>query len=368
MKKVKILHCADLHFDTKMSNLNKQDLLDVFSNIIHIVKKEEVEIMLIAGDVFDNLSVNKQTLRFLELSFRSIPNVRVFISPGNHDPYNQKSFYKMVDWPDNVHIFKGEMEKVYIEDLDVNIYGAGFNANYIKESNLKIQVDEDKINIMVLHAEISNGTTKNEYNPVSLKDIENSNVDYLALGHRHSYSGINKQGKTYYAYSGCPQGRGFDELGDKGIIIGEVYHGGVNLDFKKTSKIDYLEKEINIDNVESYLEIKQIILNQINEKNRFNNIYKIILFGEIKDDFIISEDKIEQMLSSDFYFVKIIDRTEIICNYQELSTYNSIKGIFAKKILKEMEDVEIEEKELLKLAMKIGIKALTEEEVNISAY
>lgn len=369
MRKVKILHCADLHFDTQMSNLSKNDLLEVFSNIIKLAKKEAVEIMLIAGDVFDNLSVNKETLRFLELTFATVPNIKIFISPGNHDPYNAKSFYNLVDWPENVHIFKGDIEKVFIKELNTNVYGAAFNSNYIKESNLKMQSEDGKINIMVLHAELSSGTSVNEYNPVTLDDIANSNLDYLALGHRHAFSGIQKSGTTYYAYSGCPQGRGFDELGDKGIIIGEVYEDGVNLDFVKTSRRLYIEKNIDISNSHSYMEIKSTILNNISKSERESNLYKIILQGELNEEFILDEGVMNGLLKDDFYFAKVYDKTEVKYNYDELVASNSIKGTFVKKMFDKIANTDSEEeKELIKLAMKMGLKALSEEEVNMGDY
>ena len=74
MNKVKILHCADLHFDTPFKELNKEisqvskeELLQVFKNIIDLTINENVEVLLIAGDVFDNLTVNKNTLFFILL-------------------------------------------------------------------------------------------------------------------------------------------------------------------------------------------------------------------------------------------------------------------------------------------------------------
>lgn len=368
MNKVRILHCADLHFDTQMSKLSKQDILDVFSYIIDIALEENVEIMLIAGDVFDNLSVNKQTLNFLESAFKSIKNIKVFISPGNHDPYNHKSFYKLVDWPDNVHIFKGDIEKIYIEELNLNIYGAGFKSNYINESNLKVKADKDKINIMVLHGELTTSNSKNEYNPITLEDIESSDLDYLALGHRHSFTGIQKQDKTYYAYSGCPQGRGFDELDEKGIILGDVYSGGVNLEFRKTSKRMYKEVSIDINTANSYGEVKSIILSEIEKTDRENNLYKIFLVGEINEEFIIKAEMIYEMIKNEFYYVKLIDKTEIKYDYEELAKANSIKGIFVKTLLEQLDESEGEDKEIIKEAIKLGLRALSEDEVNISDY
>ena len=231
MKKVKILHCADLHFDTPFRELNKQlsqkckeELLEVFKNIIDLVIKEKVEILLIAGDVFDNLSVNKDTLLFIVDNLKRIENTYVFISPGNHDPYNNKTFYDIINWPKYVHVFKGEMEFVDLSLLNVRVWGAAFNNNYEKDTLLKnIYVDSSKINLMVLHGEIEIHNSNNDYNPIYIEDIEKSKIDYIALGHRHKFSSIKRVGTSYYSYSGCPQGRGFEELGDKGVILGDVF-------------------------------------------------------------------------------------------------------------------------------------------------
>ena len=119
MRKIKILQAGDLHFDTPFKDLDKnisiiskEELLEVFSKIIDISMENSVDILLLTGDIFDNLTINKKTLIFIKNQIERISNIRVFISPGNHDPFNEKSFYKMINWPDNVHIFKGSIEKV----------------------------------------------------------------------------------------------------------------------------------------------------------------------------------------------------------------------------------------------------------------
>ena len=61
----------------------------------------------------------------------------------------------------------------------------------------------------------------------------------------------------FIAYAGCPQGRGFDELDDKGIVIGEVSKGTVNLEFIKTSKRNYCIREVDISNLDGYHEIRE---------------------------------------------------------------------------------------------------------------
>ena len=59
------------------------------------------------------------------------------------------------------------------------------------------------------------------YGPISPGDIAASRLDYLALGHIHQASGLQREGSTYWAYPGCPEGRGFDELREKKALYVE---------------------------------------------------------------------------------------------------------------------------------------------------
>lgn len=376
MNKIKVLHCADLHFDTpfkelskEVSDTSKNELLEVFKNIIDLAIDENIEVLLIAGDIFDNLTVNKNTLFFISDQIRRIDNIKVFISPGNHDPYNEKSFYNMINWPGNVYIFKGDMEFKEVKELNLIVWGAGFRNNYENETLLRgVNVDNDKINIMILHGEISSINSKNEYNPIYINDIYNSNIDYIALGHRHKFSGILKKGMTTYAYSGCPQGRGFDESGEKGVIIGEVYRGGTDLRFFPICKRKYVTKEINITGTNSYDEVIFKILSDLSNEEIHKNFYKIILKGELKEHFNLKENLLIEKLKNKFYYIKIINDTSIEINLEELSKDYSIKGKFIAKILEKLKDASDDDKEILKLALKIGIQCLSEDEVNLNDY
>lgn len=375
MKKIKILQAGDLHFDTPFKDLNKnialiskEELLEVFSKIIDISMENSVDILLLTGDIFDNLTVNKKTLIFIKNQLERISNIKVFISPGNHDPYNEKSFYKMINWPENVYIFKGNLESIVIEDLKTVVFGAAFNEHHIRKSMIKdITVKRDYINIMTIHGDISNTDEGNDYNPITLKDIGNSGLDYIAIGHRHNFSGILRENNTYYSYAGCPQGRGFDELDDKGIIIGEIAKGAVDLRFQRTSKRNYYVKEIDISNSVSYEEVRIKIISSINEEDRKNNLYKIILKGEIESYINLKEEVILDKIKDDFYFVKVIDKTEVKLDFDKISKDYSIKGVYAKKLLEKMEEEDCN-KEVLKMALKLGIQCLSYEEVNLNDY
>lgn len=379
MNAVKIIHCSDFHFDTpfkeyenNLAEKRKEDLREAFANIIKMARDEDVQIILISGDIFDNSTVTYETISYMKKYFEQANPIEIFISAGNHDPFNSNSYYKSVSWPDNVHIFGTDMEKIELERLGVCVYGKSFSNNYEREGFLKnfTIADPSKINIMVMHGEVVQGKGSSDYNPIEEEDIYNSGLDYLALGHIHKFSGIQRKGNTYWSYCGCPEGRGFDELGPKGIVIGELGKGYVKLDFQEICKRRLHELEVDITGVENYDDI----LLEINKKLGLHkeegdkseilddirkDIYKIVLKGEIDEEFIINKPVLQEKLKESFYYVKLVDSTEVKIDYQALSEEFNLKGIFVKKLLEKMKLTDNEdEKATLRLALRMGLEAL----------
>ncbi len=375
MDKVKILHCGDIHFDTPFQSLNnidaekrKEDLRETFGRIIDLIKSESIPILLMAGDIFDNEGVTKMTMDYIDKKLREIPNTKVFIAPGNHDYYHSKSFYSIYSWPNNVHIFKDKIEKIYIPDLKTCIYGVGFSKNHEKQTLIQdfIVDGEDTINIMVLHGDVVGTGNISDYNPLTDVNIKNTKLDYLALGHKHSFSDINKSGQTYWSYCGNPEGRGFDELGTKGIVLGEVGKGWCDLRFIDISKRKYIEIQTDISNSSTYEDIVNIVKEITKDTEIHKNFYRVILMGEIEKDLLINKSLLEDKLKEYFYFVEIIDKTTISLDYDELEKEYSLRGIFARKTRERiLASQELEDKDILELALKIGLAVLDKGKVNI---
>lgn len=377
MDKIKILHCSDLHFDTPFTDLSsdiaeqrKEELQDTFGYIIELASNENVDAILLAGDIFDNLRVRKSTLDLLRKKLEGIPKIEVFIAPGNHDPNNDRSFYNMINWPSNVHIFGAGFTRYKLDGKNVVVYGSGFTGNYVKKSMLRDfkidDEDENSIKLMVLHGEVENGNNSNEYNPITTEDIENSSMNYIALGHRHQFSQIKRAGNTLYAYCGCPEGRGFDELGEKGIILGEVGQNFNSLKFVSTNKRTYLVMSVNITEAMNYDDIKEKILKVASEESRNKDLYKIILTGEIHEDFSIDLEILLNKITKYFYFVKLEDSTKIKIDIAEVIEEHSVKGIFAKKVMEKIDECTEHDKSIYELALKIGIQSLSEGEIRLN--
>lgn len=375
MRPVKVLHCADFHFDTPFRELpgskaeiRKEDLRETFGRVVNLAKQETADIMLICGDLFDNQRVNPMTIDYLINKLRQIPEVRVFISPGNHDPYNEKSYYSLVKWPPNTHIFKDVLEKVEIEDLHTCVYGRGFSGHHHLTSLLRGFSVEDpqKLNIMALHGDVVQSGQISDYNPITIGDIKASGLDYLALGHRHSYQGTAKAGATYWAYCGCPEGRGFDEPGDRGVLFGEAGKGICNVTYHEICKRKYLELKIDIESCYTYEEITERIRDKAQSMEPAKNLFKIKLQGEIPEDFVLYMSVISEKIAEEFFYHKMVDETSTRINSELLVESFTLRGLYAKKMIEKIRTTQNqEERRKAELALKYGLRLLQQGEAGI---
>jgi len=332
MNKFRILHTGDLHLDSpllalgKLADMRRQEYLDTFAKIIELAKTESVDALVIAGDFFDSANlISTTTLNFVVRKFNEIPNIPVFIALGNHDVGLSAHF------PDNVHIFGSKLESINLNS-DVDIYGISFEDDYCDTCNINgftVQ-NPSKINIVIVHGEVVGNGQPSRYNMITPSNIASSGADYFALGHIHQYSGIKTANSTHYAYCGIPEGRGFDELGARGVIIADIYKNHIDEQFIITSKRQYIQLTIDISDCNDYDEIcNKITDSAIGQEH----LYKIILTGETT--LYLNTSIITEKVNENYYFAKIIDETKPKIDLDSLSKEYSLKGLFIKNLLSE---------------------------------
>lgn len=339
MNTIKILHTGDLHLCSPMLNMGvhansrKGELLETFLNIIKLAKAENVNALLIAGDLFENSNPDEKTLNFISEEFEKISQIRVFIVLGNHDYALKHNF------PPNVHLFENYIEKISVENAD--IYGVSFDEEHCNRCVIEGFTAEntENINILLVHGD---NQKKSIYNPITEENIKYSNMDYVALGHVHSHGGFETAGSTTYAYCGIPEGRGFDECGEKGVIIAEVGKGYANCKFVPVCGRKFICKNVDISEEEDNFQMAQKIATSLEGTE---NAYRITLTG-VKSTFV-DTNFIKEYLEKDYYYIEAEDMSEEYSN----SEY-SLKNLFIKNCPNDD-------------ALKYGLAALRGEKVTV---
>ena len=250
MAKATFIHCADLHLDSPFLGLEhlpqsiyeriKQSTFDSFRNIIDAALREDVDFILIAGDIYDgeDRSIRAQ-LFFREqmnrLKERGIP---AFIIHGNHDHLGGN--WTKVEMPDNVFIFPGHAEVIAHKTRSgakIHLYGYSYPKRHVEEKIIDLYRKQEgaDFHIGILHGSDFRDRTHYAYAPFRVRDLLDKGFDYWALGHIHKRTVLSENPPILYP--GNPQGRNRMETGEKGCYLVRLTSEGADLQFIETAPI-----------------------------------------------------------------------------------------------------------------------------------
>lgn len=352
---LKILHTADWHLDSPFRGFSeeqrallRQAQRKIPEKITDLCLREDCDMLLLAGDVFDG-PASRDTLNLVKRELERC-GVPVLISPGNHDFCAPGSPWLEESWPENVFIFTGGLELVTIAGLDCRIYGAGYQSMDCGGLLEGFRAEgPERYKIAVLHGD---PTQKNSpYNPITAAQARNSGLQYLALGHIHK-AGAFQGGNTLCAWPGCPMGRGWDETGEKGVCIVTLEEKAsvqaVSLD---TLRFHDLETEISGDaaaNLESLLPGLES-----------HDFYRISLTGWGKVDM----DGLKRQFAR-FPNLELRDRMEDPISLWEDAGEDTLEGVYFQMLRAAMEE-DPENAQRIQLAAEISRRLLEGREVTL---
>ncbi len=226
----KMIHTADIHLDSPLhrleayegapSNEIRQASRRAFENLIELAVNESVDIVLIAGDLFDGDWKDYNTGLYFVKQVRRLKETGalVFIISGNHDAAGQMT--RSLPYPDNVYVFSHRKpETQTLDRLKVAVHGQSFAAPAVME-NLSLGYPEPVpgfFNIGMLHTSLTGREGHEPYAPCTVDDLKNKGYDYWALGHVHQYETVCDN--PWIVFPGCIQGRHVKEIGPKGCVL-----------------------------------------------------------------------------------------------------------------------------------------------------
>lgn len=240
---MRFIHAADAHIDSPLKGLETYSHAPVdavrgatrqaFSNLIGLAIAEQVDFLVIAGDLFDGPWPDMQTGIWTAAQFRRLDNegIAVYLLRGNHDAASEVR--QAIRWPENVVQFAVDLpQSIRHPQLPVVLHGQGFAQRAVLDDLAvgypsKIQ---DMFNIGVLHTSLTGSPDHDPYAPTSLEALCRHGYDYWALGHIHQRSEPALCAQPYIAYSGNLQGRHIRESGPKGCLLVDVNDTTLQID------------------------------------------------------------------------------------------------------------------------------------------
>lgn len=245
---MKFIHTADLHLDSPLRGLSayhdapaerlRTATRDAFQNLVTQAIDEQVDFMVVAGDVYDGDWKDFNTGLFFvrqmgRLRHAGIP---VYLLYGNHDADSEMT--RGLELPDNVHVFSSRKAETYrIEHKKVALHGRSFKVAATTENLLPSYPEPVAgwLNIGVLHTALEGNAEHAKYAPCSVAELQAKGYQYWALGHVHEHWML--RGDVTIAYSGNLQGRHIRELGSRGALLVTAEDGEI-------TEVDRLEVDV----------------------------------------------------------------------------------------------------------------------------
>lgn len=362
---MKIIHCGDIHLDSKMtSNLSKEqarerkmEILRTFTRMVDYAKKNGVRAIMIAGDLFDTHNISATARNLVKDTILQNPEIDFFYLRGNHDDDNFLS--RLDETPANLKLF-GNKWTTYSYG-NIAITGLELNAaNQVTAYN-SLVLDHDVFNIVLMHGQLNDYASKKNAEIISLDDLKNKSIDYLALGHYHEYRDGMLDARGAYCYCGCLEGRGFDECGEKGFVLVDIdeYTRHATYEFIPFGYRTLYTIPVDVSGVMTTQEASQKIENVISELGYSSrSMVKIVLCGEVDVDCEINCQFLQDMFQNYFYYEKVYDETSLLIKYSDYEKDVSLKGEFIRMVLNSDLD-EAKKSEVI----RCGIQALIGEEI-----
>lgn len=333
---MKLIHCADLHlaspldsrFSAEKARLRKNELFENFSRLADKAVSEKVDAILVAGDIFDEKTVPiSAKRRFLKI-VSAHPEVDFLCISGNHDRSLSEENNETI--PANLKTFGSSWSKYSYEQVD--IHGIELTKENCISLYSDLVTDQSKLNIVMMHGQTVESKSAPTKDTIVLPLLKNKHIDYLALGHIHSYACNPLDDRGIYCYSGCLEGRGYDEIGPKGFVLLQIENGAIQNTFVPFAQRTIHEVALDISNLEETYDIERAIdqrLSEIPEKD----LVRLILEGTAGEKVQLFTADIEERLKKQFFHGQVKDHTTLYIDETIYQNELSLKGEFVRKVL-----------------------------------
>ena len=354
---MKLIHCADIHLDSPMeTNLSadksrerKLEIRSTFARLVRTAADEGVEAILIAGDLFDGARVTKSTENYVLDLIASYPQIDFYYLSGNHD--QGSTLANAAQLPANLYTF-GKVWSTYRRG-NIAITGASTpDAD-------TLSLNPEDVNILLLHGQERRGAGVAGEDIIHLGRFKNKHIDYAALGHIHEHRVLRLDSRGVAAYSGCLEGRGFDECGTKGYVLLEVEGGRVSHRFVPFATRTLHTVECDVTGFSSGLDLEERMLASVKDIPQ-KDMVKVILTGTVSAEATLDLTHLRGALAERFYFAKIKDDTRLSINAEDYAHDISLKGEFVRRVM--ASSLSESEKERV---IACGFRALSGEELGL---
>jgi DNA repair exonuclease SbcCD nuclease subunit len=350
---LKLLHTADVHLGARHADLGEQAAAQrerqfaAFRRAVDLALEERVDLVLIAGDLFDSNTQPRRSVERVATELRRLAQaaIRTVIIPGTHDCYDRSSIYRAHDLAalagvppagDMLVVLTPDRPEVVLPTLDAVIYGRVFDTKRAPQSPLHgfNAGGEDRATwrIGMIHGALSiRGRTDADEVVIDADEIATSGLDYLALGHWHSTL-TARAGEVHYAYSGAPEPVAVDQdrAGNVLLVTMDVANGSrtVNVEERQVGRTRFERMDLDAADLVSQAAFVERLVGRSDP----DLILDVRLTGVRPDELDLDVDEVEAALGGSFHKVRIRDASVPALSQGPIPPADTISGAFIRDV------------------------------------
>ena len=346
---MKILHTSDLHIGSALTSRlspdkvreRKGELLATLERMIEEAVYQRVSVFIIAGDLFDTERITKSVAERVLGAMARHPSLDFLYLPGNHE--KGALINSGLPLPENVRLF-GE-DWTYFDYGEVRIAG----RSVIEEGMLSgFTPSYGKTNVVVLHGALADGRCGGE--SIGRRELEGRGIDYLALGHYHSYSEEPIFDTGVAVYCGTPEGRGFDEVGTKGFVIIEADGRRARHTFRPFAKRTLCIVDVDLTGAVCRADVDARVDAALTGVSHLN-LVRLRFTGKRTPELFPDEGAITSRWESAFYHFEIKDESGIRINPEDYKYDRTLKGEFIRLVSARSDLSEVEKDKIIRTGL-----------------
>lgn len=345
---IRFIHLSDVHLGAvpdrgcPWSHEREEEIWETFRRVIAGIRKNPVDFLFIAGDLFHRQPLLRELREINEL-FASIPDTRIFMIAGDRDYLKEDSFYRGFPWVSNVTFFAEEKQTcIEIPDKNVFVYGLSYEHPEIRTP---VYDDWKPVNKPGFHIMLAHGGEVS-YSPMDFTKLAAAGFDYVALGHSHKPHTVFRD---KIAYAGALEPLDRNDLGKHGYIEGEYEDGTVRLRLLPFALRSYQNLVLTVDEKSTQYSLEEMLRSEVMRRGG-RNIYRIIIKGKVAPDNVLLTERLHGLGN----IVEIMDESRPAYAVEELyrKYRGTLIGDYIRHFLKK--DLTVVEKK----ALYYGLQAL----------
>ncbi|TMQ58690.1 MAG: DNA repair exonuclease [Candidatus Eisenbacteria bacterium] len=369
---VRILHLADLHLGAAFPSMGERaqertrDLLNAFLRAIEFASspKHPVDLVAIAGDLFDTHDPDEGLVFQVESSFERLSKAKVpvFLVPGTHDAYSyRRSVYRRLRLPEGSALLAEPRlqpgARLTIRGETVQMYGVAYDpavaARPLGDFSRSGTAD---YHVGILHGALQDSPTwkiRPSDLPINRGEVAACGLHYLALGHYHNFVEV-REGGSVAVYPGTLEGRKFGEDGPRHLLIVTLSRGTVSIERKPWNTRTL--SQVAVEFVGADVHDEHQLIDRIAAFAGDGEIVRVRLEGAA--DFVFEPERIAARIRDRFFHLEIDDHTylldaALLGRFRDEAT---IRGAFVRRTLERLSRAQTQqEKEIATLALRIGL-------------